>query len=380
MKLLIKNGQLLTMKNEKILKEDILIENGKIVKILSNIKAQVGTKIYDAKEKLITPGLIDPHCHVGLYEEGVGEIGHLGNEKSDPVTPNIDAVYGINPMDYAFKEALQAGITTVVTGPGSANVIGGTYAALKTYGETIEDMIIKERVAMKSALGENPIKVYGYKNKEPMTRMAIAALFRETLQQTREYLEEKERGKDVKKDFKLEALKDVLEKNMILKIHAHRADDIVTALRIAKEFDINITIEHCSEGHLIAKHLKKANAKVILGPLLTNRSKYELKNLSVKSASILAKEKIEFALCTDHPVIPIQYHAIQAALTVREGVSQFEALKAITINAAKLTGIDERVGSIEEGKDADIVVWETHPFDLMGKPKAVFINGEKVVG
>jgi len=377
MKFIVKNGKILTMKENSPIDGDILIENGKIVKISRNINEKV-TKSYNAKGKLVTPGLVDPHCHVGLYEEGVGEIGHLGNEKSDPVTSDIDAVYGINPMDYAFKEALKAGVTTVVTGPGSANVIGGTYAALKTYGEVIEDMIIKERAVMKSALGENPIKIYGRREKAPMTRMAIAALFRETLIRAKLYFERKRNDGDI--DFKLEALKEVLEKKMFLKIHAHRADDIITALKIAKEFDINITIDHCSEGHLITKHLKKANAKVILGPLLASRPKYELKNLTMQAPAILAKEGIEFALCTDHPVIPIQYHAVQAALAVREGLDEFTALKAITINAAKLTGIDDRVGSIEEGKDADIVVWKTHPFDLMGKPEAVFVNGEKVFG
>ncbi len=373
MKILIKNANFMDIVNESEFKADILINKTKIEKIAPVIK-EIECKEIDAKGKTVTPGLVDPHCHIGLYEEGIGEIGHLGNEKSDPVTPNLDAIYAINPNDEAFKKAYEAGVTTVVTGPGSANVIGGTYVALKTFGETIDDMLIKEKAAMKSALGENPIRVYKNQNRSPMTRMATAAIFRETLIKAKDYLNKKVK----KRDFKLEALKDVLNKKMILKIHAHRSDDIITAIKIAKEFNLNFTIEHCSEGHLIAKYLKKENVKVILGPLMTSKPKYELKNLSLKSASILAKKEIEFALCTDHPVIPIEYHSLQAALTIREGLSEMKALKAITINAAKLTGIEDRVGSLEEGKDADLIIWETSPFDIKTKPLLVMIEGKIV--
>ncbi len=373
MKILIKNANFTDIINEKEFKADILINKTKIEKIAPLINEK-RCKIIDVNGQRVTPGLVDPHCHIGLYEEGVGEIGHLGNEKSDPVTSNLDAIYAINPKDEAFKNALKAGVTSVVTGPGSANVIGGTFTALKTYGENIEEMVIKEKVAMKSALGENPIRIYKNQNKSPMTRMAIAAIFRETLIKAKNYL--KKEDKDI--DFKLEALKDVLNKNMILKIHAHRSDDIITAIRISKEFNLNFTIEHCSEGHLIAKYLKSNNVKVILGPLMASKPKYELKNLTLKSASILEENGIEFALCTDHPVIPIEYHAVQAGLTIREGLSYMKALKAITINAARLTNIDDKVGSLEEGKDADLVVWESSPFDILKKPLLVMINGEVV--
>ncbi len=373
MKILIKNANFTDVINEREFKADILINKTKIEKIAPLINEK-RCKIIDVNGKTVTPGLVEPHSHIGLYEEGVGEIGHLGNEKSDPITSNLDAIYAINPNDEAFKNAFKAGVTSVVTGPGSANVIGGTFTALKTYGENIEEMIIKERVAMKSALGENPIRIYKNQNKSPMTRMAIAALFRETLIKAKNYFKKKD--KDL--DFKLEALKDVLNKEMILKIHAHRSDDIITAIKIAKEFDLNFTIEHCSEGHLIAKYLKNHKIKVILGPIMASKPKYELKNLTIKSASILEQNGIEFALCTDHPVIPIEYHAIQAALTIREGLSYMKALKAITINAAKLTNIDNRVGSLEEGKDADLVVWESSPFDILKKPLLVMIDGKIV--
>ncbi len=376
MKIIIKNAYLIDVIEEREIKTDLLIEDGKISKIAPSIKEEKAIKTIDLKGKKVTPGLIDPHCHIGLYEEGVGEIGHLGNEKSDPVTPNLDAIYAINPKDEAFEKAYQAGVTTVVTGPGSANVIGGTFCALKTYGETIDDMVIKEKVAMKSALGENPIRVYGKsQNKTPMTRMATAAIFRETLIKTKNYLNNKE---NKEQNFKLEALKDVIENKMILKIHAHRSDDIITAIKIAKEFDLNFTIEHCTEGHLMAKYLKKENVKAILGPLMASKPKYELKNLTMKAAAVLEKEGIEFALCTDHPVIPIEYHAVQAALAIREGLSEMKALQAITINAAKLTGIDDRVGSLEAGKDADLVIWEESPFDFRSKPLLVMINGEEI--
>ncbi len=383
MSILIKNGKLIRMTSENNdLLADILIEDGKIIKIDENIKHQEGYLLIDAKNNYITPGLIDPHCHIGMWEDGMGFEGADGNEVTDPITPNLDAIYGINPLDPCFKEAYKAGITTTVTGPGSANVIGGTFTAVKTYGNDLEEMILKTPATMKSALGENPKRVYSSQNKTPSTRMATAALFRETLIKTKEYLQQKEnvknKDKDFKINFKFEALKDVLENNMLIKTHAHRADDIMTAIRIAKEFDLNMTIEHCTEGHLITNILKKNSVKPILGPLITERSKIELKNLSMKAPSILEKANIKFALMTDHPVIPIQYLPIQAALAVREGLNELTALKSITITAAKFTGIDDRVGSIEEGKDADLVIWNNFPLDWQAIPEYVLINGKIV--
>jgi len=384
MAILIKNGKLLRMMDSNSdFTGDILIEDNKIIKISQHIEHKAGELLIDAKENYVTPGLIDPHCHIGMFEEGMGFEGADGNEMTSPVTSNLDAIYGLNPLDTAFKEAYEAGITTTVTGPGSGNVIGGTFVAVKTYGGNLDKMIIKNPATMKSALGENPKMVYSEQKKSPSTRMAIAAIFRETLIETKEYIEKQENSK--KKDenyenyetnFKLEALKDVVNKNMLIKTHAHRADDIMTAVRISKEFNLNMTIDHCTEGHLIAEYLKENSVKPILGPLITGKSKIELKNLSMKAPAILSKAGVKFAMMTDHPVIPIQYLPVQAALAVREGLDKMEALKSITITAAEFTGIDDKVGSIEVGKDADLVIWSDFPLDWRASPKYVIINGK----
>ena len=380
MGILIKNGKLLRMTDENNeFTGDIFIEDGKIKEISEYIEHKEGDFLINAHENYVTPGFIDPHCHIGMWEDGMGFEGADGNEATDPFTPNLEAVYGLNPFDPCFKEAYEAGITTAVTGPGSANVMGGTFVAVKTYGEDLEDMIIKNPVAMKSALGENPKRVYSSKDKSPSTRMAVASIFREALLKTKNYMIKREKEKDKDIDFKLEALKKLFTDNLILKTHAHRADDILTAVRIAREFNLNMTIEHCTEGHLIAGLLKKYSVKPILGPLITERSKIELKNLSMKAPAILEEEGVEFALMTDHPVIPIQYLPVQAALAVREGLSRDKALKAITINAAKFNGIDDRVGSLEVGKDADIVIWNNYPLDWQAKPLQVLVNGKVIL-
>jgi imidazolonepropionase-like amidohydrolase len=288
-------------------------------------------------------------------------------------------------MDRAFVEAYENGITTVVTGPGSANVIGGQFAALKTYGRRIEDMLVKSPVAIKVAFGENPKTVYSERKMTPTTRMATAAILRESLLQAidykeklDEYNENKEENDKPDYDIKMEALLGVLNKEIPIKTHAHRADDILTAIRIAKEFDLKLTIEHCTEGHLIADILRDEGVSAIVGPYLTDRSKIELRNLSIKTPGILAKAGVKVAIMTDHPCMPIQYLSLAAAMAVREGMDEAEAMKAITINAAELTGIDDRVGSIEPGKDADIVIFDGHPFELKTRVVNTIINGKVV--
>lgn len=388
--LLIKNGKIMTMAGTVYENGYVLCEGSKILKVGQNIsEAEHLLKDdiieIDATGKYVLPGLIDAHCHIGLWEDAVGVEGEDGNEMSDPVTPHLKAIDGIYPYDRSFTEARENGVTTVVAGPGSSNVIGGQFAALKTYGRRIEDMILRDSIAMKVAFGENPKLSYGDKRQSPMTRMATAAILRENLMKAKQYkemLDEYENDRENKDkpeyDAKMEALVKVITGEMPLKAHAHRADDILTAIRIAKEFGVKITIEHCTEGHLIADILVEENIPVVLGPFLTDRSKIELRNLNLKAPGILASKGIKLALMTDHPCVPIQYLSLCAAMAVREGMDENEALKAITINAAEITGIADRVGSLEEGKDADIVIFDGHPFEFRTKVSTTIINGEVV--
>lgn len=382
--LLIKNGKIFTMAGEVIEKGSILIENGKIKEIGSDIVAPLDVEVIDAEGKIVMPGLIDAHCHLGMWEDGIGFEGEDGNEMVDPVTPHLRAIDGINPMDRTFEEAYQGGVTCVATGPGSANVVGGQFAAIKTYGKRIDDMVVKQPLAMKVAFGENPKRVYNSLKKSPMTRMATAAILRETLFKAKRYLEKLEKAKeDPSKapefDMKMEAMVKVLRKEIPLKAHAHRADDILTAIRIAREFDLDITLEHCTEGHLIADYLAEEGKYAIVGPSLSERSKFELKNLTFETPGILQKAGVKIAIMTDSPVIPLQYLPLCAGLAVESGMDEMEALKAITINPAEILGIDDRVGSLEVGKDADIVIFDRNPVKNIGSKAVVTIIDGKVV-
>ena len=381
--ILIKNGKVLTMTDKIYEKGDVLIDGKKIVEVGENLQAPSDAQVIDAQGMWVMPGIVDAHCHIGMWEDGIGFEGADGNEATNPVTPELRAIDGINPDDNCFREAREHGVTSVVTGPGSANVIGGQFAALKTYGRRVEDMVFKEPLALKVAFGENPKRVYNDQGKSPSTRMATAAILRQNLINAQEYKKKLEKGKSdpdkmPERDLQMEILVKVLNREIPIKAHAHRADDILTAIRIAKEFDIDITIDHCTEGHRIADYLLEENAKVILGPLLSDRSKVELKNMSFKAPGILSKAGIKVAIMTDHPVIPVQYLPVCAAIAVREGMDEMEALKAITINAAEITGIADRVGSLEAGKDADIVIFDGHPLDFRSKTVWVFIDGHAV--
>ncbi|NLJ98232.1 MAG: amidohydrolase [Tissierellia bacterium] len=380
----IKNGHIFTMAGEIIEKGSILIKDGKILEVGEDLVAPLDAKTIDAEGKMVLPGFIDAHCHIGMWEEGMGFEGSDGNEMMDPVTPQLRAIDAINPMDEAFEEAYIGGVTTAVTGPGSANVIGGMFAALKTYGKRVDDMIIKEPIAMKIAFGENPKRVYEAQKKSPITRMATAAILREALFKAKAYMKKKEEGKEdptkmPEYDMKMESLSLVLNKEIPLKAHAHRADDIFTAIRIAKEFDVDITLDHCTEGHLIADYLAEEGKAAIVGPTLSNRSKIELRNLTFDTPRILHEAGVKIAITTDSPVIPLQYLPVCAGLAHKSGLEEIEALKAITINAAEITGIDDRVGSIEPGKDADIVIFDGNPIkDIDCKTYATIIDGEIV--
>ena len=385
--LLIKNANIITMEETDYKCGFMLIDGGKIIKIgdMADFKEEPALETLDLSGKTILPGFIDSHCHVGMWEEGIRTEGADGNESSNPIMPQLRAIDAINPFDEAFENAKNAGVTTVVTGPGSANVLGGQFAALKTAGLGVDNMLIDACIAQKAALGENPKRTYSSKNQAPITRMATAALLRETLVLAREYTrkwEEFNKNPDESNrpaiDFKLDSLIPVIKREIPLKVHAHRADDILTAIRIAEEFNIKITLDHCTEGYLIADILKKKNYPVILGPTFGSKSKPELKNLSFDIYPALSQKGIKYSIMTDHPEIPIEHLPLCAMLAEKSGISKKEALMAITINAAENAGIDSRVGSLKEGKDADFLVILGTPLTMDMKIELVYINGKKV--
>ena len=362
----------------------VKIDGTKIKKVgkMDDLK-DLDDHIIDMHGKILYPGFIDTHTHLGMVEDSLTFEGDDINEASEPITPNLRAIDAINPMDRCFKEAINAGVTAVITGPGSSNPIAGQMVAIKTYGSRVDNMVIKDPVSIKFSLGENPKNTFNEKSQTPITRMAVAGLIREQLSKAKRYLEEKEafiqdNGSKPEFDSKNEALLPLLKREIPGHFHAHRADDIFTAIRISKEFDIDYVIIHCSEGHLIADELKKENTKVFSGPFLSDRSKPELKNLTPKTPGVLAKNGIKTSIVTDHPVIPIQYLPVCASLAVREGMDPLEALKAITINAAELAGVDDRLGSIEENKDADILIFDNDALDFKSKPVMIFIDGKRI--
>ena len=370
--LLIKNATIYTMAQEVIEGGSVLVDDGKILEIGTALVAPLDATVLDAKGKLLFPGFIDAHCHIGMWEEGIGFEGADGNEMTDPITPHLRAIDAINPRDEAFINALKGGVTTAATGPGSANVIGGTFSVIKLAGERVDDMVMVETLAMKCAFGENPKRVYSEKKMMPATRMGTAAKLRETLAKTLEYKQKKEQAQgDASKlpayEIKLEAMLPVINGDIPLKAHAHRADDIFTSIRIAKEFGVKLTLEHCTEGHLIAEHLAKEGYPAIVGPSFGNKSKFELNQKTFDTPGVLAKAGVKIAIMTDSPVIPLEYLPMCAAMAHKAGLEEMDALRAISINAAEILGIDHRVGSIEVGKDADLVIWSKHPFDLQAK-------------
>lgn len=381
--IIIKNGTLLDVEKSKFEKMDISIEDGKITGIKKSIKPKKDDEIIDATDKIVAPGFIDAHCHLGLMGDSVGFENDDVNEKSDPITPQLRAIDGIDPMDRVFTEAYQGGITSVATGPGSANVIGGQFAAIKTFGKRIDKMIIKAPIAMKCAFGENPKRFYGTKGKMPTTRMGTAGMLRETLQKAKEYMLKSEAaGDDITKkpqyDARLEALIPVLKKEIPLKAHAHKANDIFTAIRIAKEFNVKMTLDHSTDARCIVDELAEENYPMIVGPSLGHRTKVELINKSFKTAAVLNKAGIKISITTDSPVIPLQHLPICAALAVKDGLDKWEALKAISINPAEILGLEDRVGSIKVGKDADIVIWSADPLQIDAKVEYTIVDGKVV--
>ena len=379
--LFIKNGYIKTMEGADLENGCLLIgDDGKIVSVGTELAAPEGAQIIDAEGRLVTPGCVDAHCHIGLDNQGMGWEGRDYNEIIDPLTPQMRAIDSINPMDEAFQLGLQGGVTTVCTGPGSANVVGGTFVAVKLYGKRVDKMIVKDPIAMKCAFGENPKRCYGQGlKKSPTTRMATAALLREFLFKTRRYLEDKEAGKNPAFDMKLEAMIPVLKGEIPLKAHAHRADDILTSIRIAKEFGVKLTLDHCTDGSLIADELAEEGLPAFVGPTFGGKSKIELQNKSFTTPVDLHNAGITVSIITDAPVIPIQHLPMCAALAANAGLPREEAWKAITINPAVSTGIGDRVGSLKAGKDGDVVIWNADPMETVGAAAYTTIVDGKIV-
>ena len=379
--LLIKNGLIHDAVNREPYRADILADGGRIVKIGAELSAPEGARVMDAAGLNVWPGFVDAHTHIGLDGSGIGYEGRDYNEMNDICCPQLRAIDGINPMDPSLKTAREAGVTTVCTGPGSANVLGGTFTAIKTVGRRVDDMTVRAEVAMKCAFGENPKRCY--RDKCDSSRMSTAAILRRALFEARDYKARKDAaGGDVTKmpkfDMKMEALIPVLERRLPLKAHAHQANDIFTALRIAHEFDVDITLEHVTEGHLIAEELAAEDVPLAVGPTLTHASKFELQNKSWETPGVLARAGCRVSIITDNSVIPQQYLPLCAGMAVKAGMDPFDALKAITVNAARHAGVGGRVGSLEAGKDADIVVTDGCPFEVFHTVKAVVINGNVV--
>jgi len=375
--LLIQHGTLYTMETEEPVSADLLINNGKIEKIAKNIPVTDKTNVIDATGLLVFPGFIDAHSHIGISEEKITGIGDECNENTTPVTPYLRAIDSIHPMDSAFHNALASGITGVMAGPGSSNPVGGQFAFIKTYGRCIDDMIVLSPAAMKISFGENPMTTYGMNGNFPSTRMGIAGIIREELFNAKQYLDNTPEDSG-EKNFRLECYRELFAKKIPLKAHVHRTDDIFTAIRIAKEFDLDLTLDHCTEGHLIAGELAKHGFPAIVGPSMSARSKKEVCESDFKTPGILKNAGLTIALTTDHPVCRLQYLPLCAALAVKEGMSEYEALRAITIDAARICRVDHRLGSLAAGKDADLCLWDGNPLELTSSVIKTLISGEIV--
>lgn len=383
-RLLIKNAKIYTMEGRPIENGWLRTENGIIHSLGEGQAPDYSGEVIDADGGVLLPGLIDAHTHIGMCEDSLDFEGEDTNEDTDPSTPQLSAEDAINPMDRCFDDALSAGVTTVVTGPGSANPIGGRLIAMKTYGKRVDKMVLKNPVAVKFALGENPKTCYHANHETPVTRMATASIIREQLYKAQKYMDKLERAsQDEDQDepdfeYKCEVLIPLLKREIQAHFHAHRADDIFTAIRIAKQFNLDYVIVHGTDGHIIADELKEDGARVLSGPFLCDRCKPELHNQTPKGPGIMSKAGLEVALITDHPVIPIEYLSLCAGLAVKNGMDYEEALKAITINPARITKLDNRVGSLKAGKDADLVIFDGDPLQLYTNVKFVAVGGKRV--
>ena len=379
--ILLQNVQVWTMDDaDRRFSGWVLLEGGKIA-AMGESDPPACAEVIDGQGGVLTPGLIDIHAHIGLYEDGLGFEGADGNEDTDPITPHLSVIDGVNPMDRAFRETVEAGVTAVAVSPGSANPIGGQIALLHTAGRRVDDMVLKAPLAVKFALGENPKSTYHGKDESPVTRMATAALIREQLCKAKEYLARKEHAEQDPDqdapdyDCKLEALLPLLRGEAQAHFHAHRADDIFTALRLAKEFALRAVIIHGTEGHLVADLLAEEGVPVVCGPYMTDRSKPELQNLTDAAPGILCRAGVPTAITVDHPETPLRLLPMALMLAVRAGMDRTDALRAVTSVPARIAGVDDRIGRLAVGLDADCVLWSGDPLDMTTQVRAVFIGG-----
>ena len=385
--MLIINGVVHTMDGPVIENGYVALEGSKIARVgpMEDCPASWEGEVLDAQGGHVCPGFIDAHCHLGMFGDALGFESDDGNEETDPCTPQLRAIDAVNPLDRCFAEARGAGVTTVLTGPGSANPISGQFAALKTDGRWVDAMVARAPAAMKLALGENPKQVYHDRDEAPVTRMATAAIIRENLRKAVEYGEKMDRAardEDADPpdyDAKLEAILPVVRGELPVHIHAHRADDIATGVRIAREFQLKCVIVHGTEGHLLPELLAQAGIPVITGPSLGDRSKPELANMTLENPALLQRAGVDVAICTDHPEVPVQYLPLCAALAVKGGMDQESALAAITIGAARIAGLEEGLGSLTPGKEGDVVVTSRHPLELLGEVRAVLLGGRRII-
>jgi len=379
-------GRVVPIKGDPVDDGTVLVADGKITAVGAGLPVPDGVPVISAHGSWVLPGFIEAHGHVGVYEEAEGWAGSDSNELTEPVTAHVRALDAINPADLGFRDAVSGGVLAVNVNPGSGNPIGGQAAALKCWGRTVDEMLLKAPAGMKSALGENPKRVYGERKQTPATRLGTAAVIRGALVEAANYLAKLEaeqrkpedERKPIDRDLKLEALGRVLRKEIPWRQHCHRADDIATALRLAEEFGYQLVIDHGTEAHLLADILAAKDIPVIIGPLFTSRSKVELRNRSLDNPGKLAAAGVTIAITTDHPVVPINFLAHQAALSVKHGLDRDTALRALTINPAQIIGIDDRLGSIEPGKDADLVVWSGDPLDVLSRVEHALIDGTEI--
>lgn len=383
--MLIYNAEIYTMDSSGVIKNGwIEIQDGRIAAIGEGTPETFRADCLDAQGGMLLPGFIDAHTHLGIIEDSIDFEGDDCNESTDPFSPHMRAIDGINPFDRCFEEARTRGITSVASCPGSANPCGGEICAIKTNGRRIDDMLIKN-CGIKFALGENPKNVYNGREEAPVTRMAVSAIIREGLYKARRYVHDmdsyysdSENYNPPEYDIKCEALMPLLDRKMKAFFHCHRADDICTAMRIAKEFSLEPVIIHGTEGHRIADIIAEEEVPVICGPIICDRCKPEMRGLELKNASIMHENGVKLAICTDHTVIPIQYLPLSAQAAVKGGLGFEDALKTLTINPAEILGIEETTGSLAVGKDADLQLYKKgeNPLDLMSEPQLVMINGE----
>ncbi len=382
----ITGGRVVPIAGEPVDGGTVLVADGRITAVGGDVAIPGGVRVIDAAGCWVLPGFIEAHGHVGVHEEGEGWAGQDTNEMTEPVTAQVRALDAINPADLGFRDAIAGGVLAVNVNPGSGNPVGGQTAALKCWGRSVDEMLLRAPSGMKSALGENPKRVYGERKKAPSTRLGTAAVIRGALVDAANYLQrldserQKPEGerKPVDRDLKLEALGKVLRREIPWRQHCHRADDIATAIRIAEEFGYDLVIDHGTEAYLLADLIADRNIPVIIGPLLTSRSKVELRNRSLANPGRLARAGVTIAITTDHPVVPINFLAHQAALSVNEGLDRETALRALTINPARIVGIDDRLGSIQAGKDADLVIWSGDPLDVRSRVERALVGGAQV--